>query len=157
MFCRCNPDDSIRHLERLFQQEPTPENLENLNHSRIRAGLPLWEHENSMRALLATGIKLRRVPGTQARMALDYLGLIKVTSPSAKLLFDAKIPLIVVGNLINSDHFFDNTRMAFKINSGRWVDEGKTFENFVNSWNASNEWTGQGKIAFFVNQNLLTF
>jgi len=41
MYCRCNPDADLRRLERIFQQDPTPENRNRLNDARIRAGLPL--------------------------------------------------------------------------------------------------------------------
>jgi len=37
----CNPDADLRRLERIFQQDPTPENRNRLNDARIRAGLPL--------------------------------------------------------------------------------------------------------------------
>jgi hypothetical protein len=41
MYCRCNPDADLRRLERIFQQDPTPENRNRLNDARMRAGLPL--------------------------------------------------------------------------------------------------------------------
>jgi len=41
MYCRCNPDTDIRRLERIFQQDPTPENRNRLNDARLRAGLSL--------------------------------------------------------------------------------------------------------------------
>lgn len=53
---RNNPDEDIRRLERIFQQDPTPENRNRLNDARMRAGLSLildipeswreWAHDH---------------------------------------------------------------------------------------------------------------
>jgi len=88
-------------------------------------------------------------------MALEDLNLVKITAPSARLLFNAGIPLVTVGNQINSYHFFDNTRQAYHIDSGRWIGEGRTFESLVNEWGRGNH--EQGKAAFFVNQSYYLF
>lgn len=41
MYCRCNPDDDLRRLERAYYQDPTLENRNRLNDARLRAGLSL--------------------------------------------------------------------------------------------------------------------
>jgi hypothetical protein len=65
------------------------------------------------------------------------------------------IEQVTVGNQINSYHFFDNTRQAYHIDSGRWIEEGRTFESLVNEWERGNH--EQGKAAFFVNQSYYLF
>lgn len=92
---------------------------------------------------------IRRVPGAQAEQALT-LGLIKITKPSAKILFNAGVPLVVVGSNVNSFHFYGGWHLAMHLDSERYLKEGVSFESFVGNWSNYNENPETGKIAFFM-------
>lgn len=99
-------------------------------------------------------LELRRVSGAQAEMA-KRLGLVKITRASAKYLFDMGVPLVIVGNKVNDFHFFGGWRLAFNLDSQRYLDEGVSFESMVNNWSAYNENPETGTIAFFVSEKEL--
>jgi hypothetical protein len=92
---------------------------------------------------------IRRVSGAQASQARS-LGLVKITKNSANLLFDAGVPLVVVGTNVNSFHFFGGWHLAMHVDTERYLNEGQTFDRLVNSWSAYNENPETGKMAFFV-------
>ena len=76
-------------------------------------------------------LKIRRVGGAQAEMAKS-LGLTKVTRDSAKSLWDSGQEVCMVGNKVNSHHFFGGWRLAYCADpSGRSASD---FNRLANSF-----------------------
>lgn len=99
--------------------------------------------------------KITRVGGAQAEQAREDLRLIKITEESARTLFDARIPFVIVPRNVNSFHFFKGWHLAMEVEPERYKDEGWTFDEFLNNWNWYNENPETGKAAFFVGQELI--
>jgi len=76
--------------------------------------------------------KIKRVGGAQAEMARS-LGLIKIDRPSAKLLYNAGVPLVMVGSNVNSFHFFGGWGLAHHVNTAKASQE-KSFDSYANSF-----------------------
>lgn len=100
------------------------------------------------------GVKyqVKTVRGSQAEMAKSDLGLVKIAESSARDLFDMGIPFVIVGNNVNSYHFFGGWNLAFRVNPQRYAEEGWSFDQFVNNWSVYNENSETGKAAFFVDE-----
>lgn len=94
--------------------------------------------------------QVKRVRGAQAEQALG-LGLVKIAKSSAKDLYDMGIPITVVGNNVNSFHFFKGWGLAMTVDSREHGGE-RDFDKFVRNWSIYNENSETGKIAFFVNK-----
>ena len=96
--------------------------------------------------------QVKRVRGAQAEMALKDLGLVKITESSAEDLYGFGVPLVVVGNNVNSYHFFKGWHLAMDVDSQRYLGENWSFKQFRNNWSSYNENTETGKIAYFVDK-----
>jgi len=94
--------------------------------------------------------QVKTVPGEQAEQA-RALGLVKITIQSAADLFDLGVPLVAVGQHVNSYHFFGGWHLACPLDSPRYYREGVPFARFVNAWNAHAE-PELGRVRFFVAQ-----
>ena len=92
-------------------------------------------------------LKIRRVGGAQAEMAKS-LGLTKVTRDSAKSLWDSGQEVCMVGNKVNSHHFFGGWHLAYCADpSGRSASD---FNRLANSFGAHLEAELGNRVAFFV-------
>jgi len=100
-------------------------------------------------------VKIRRVGGAQAEMALNDLGLVKVDTKSAERLFNAGVKFVIVNTNVNSYHFFKGWHLAMEIDPARYQSENRTFRQFLNNWSYYNENTEMGKAAFFVDRKHL--
>ena len=101
-------------------------------------------------------VRIRRVGGAQAQMALKDLGLVKVDTASAESLFEADIPFVIVPSKVNSYHFFEGWNLAARVDPVRTKKEDWTFRQMLNNWNYYNENSENGKAAFFVERSLIT-
>lgn len=99
-------------------------------------------------------IKIRRVRGAQAEMG-RRLGLIKVDTASAERLFNAAIPLVIVGTNVNTYHFFAGWHLAMEIDPVKYKGENWTFRQMLNNWSYYNADPETGKAAFFVHKKHL--
>jgi hypothetical protein len=91
--------------------------------------------------------KIRRVGGVQAEMGKE-VGLTKVTRNSAKSLWDAGVPVCMVGNKVNSHHFFGGWHLMHCADpTGR---EPGDFDRLANSFNFYLEPELGNRVAFFV-------
>lgn len=100
-------------------------------------------------------VKIRRVGGAQAEMALRSLGLVKVDTASAERLFNAGVKLVIVNAKVNDYHFFKGWHLAMEVDPARYKAENWTFKKFLNNWSYYNENTELGKAAFFVDKKSL--
>lgn len=98
-------------------------------------------------------VKIRRVGGAQAQMALKDLGLVKVDVASAERLFNAGVPFVIAPAKVNSHHFFGGWGLAMRVDSARYNAENWTFKRFLNNWSHYNENSETGKAAFFVSKS----
>jgi len=97
-------------------------------------------------------VKIKRVGGAQAQMALKDLGHVKVDVASAERLFNAGVPFIIAPAKVNSHHFFSGWGLAIRVDPARYHAEGWTFKRFLNNWRYYNENSETGKAAFFVSK-----
>lgn len=97
-----------------------------------------------------TKIVLRTVKGAQAQGARERLGLIKVTKPSAKQLWDFDIPIVLIGNNVNAHHFFDGWSLAYRVEPSKLKGEDWTFDRLVGDFNFYMDRELGRAVAFFV-------
>jgi len=88
-------------------------------------------------------------------MALRDLGLVKVTRASAAELFRDGIPFIIIGNNVNSYHFFGGWHLGMTVDPSRYHAEGWDFDHLVGNWSQYNENPETGKASFFVDKKFL--
>lgn len=108
-----------------------------------------------LRACRPNPSEIRRVGGVQATAALRELGLVKITKQSAERLFARGVPLVVVGSKVNTANFFGGWGLAARIDSARWIDEGRSFAGMVGAW-LSHSADELGGPAFFVDRANIT-
>jgi len=101
-------------------------------------------------------VKIKRVGGAQAEMALKDLGLIKVDAASAERLFGADVKFFITNTNVNSYHFFKGWHLAMEIDPAKYKGENWTFKQMVNNWSYYNENAEMGKAAFFVSKGLVS-
>jgi hypothetical protein len=95
-------------------------------------------------------VVIRRVGGAQAEQARE-LGLTKVSAATARQLFSADVPFVVVGNKVNASHFFKNWHLAMVVDPKKYKEEaGKTFDQFLNNYMFYLEPELGSQAAFFV-------
>lgn len=96
--------------------------------------------------------QVKTVRGAQADMAREDLGLIKISRSSAEDLFDLGVPIVLIGNNVNSHWFFGPAGYnAMTMDADRFRREGVSFKSYVNNWAYYNE-QSEGRPAFFVDQ-----
>lgn len=95
--------------------------------------------------------QVKKVRGVQAHQALHNLGLVKIVKSSARDLYDMGIPVTVIGNKVNSYHFFKGWHLAMTVDS-REHEGARDFDRLVRDWSNYNENPETGKIAFFVDK-----
>lgn len=101
-------------------------------------------------------LNIRRVGGAQAQMALKDLGLVKVDTASAEILFKSDIPFVIAPSKVNSFHFFEGWNLAARVDPVRTKKEDWTFRQMLDNWSFYNENSETGKAAFFVKRSLIT-
>lgn len=101
-------------------------------------------------------VRIRRVGGAQAQMVLKDLGLVKVDTASAEILFGADVPFVIAPSKVNSYHFFGGWNLAARVDPIRTKKEDWTFGQMLNNWKFYNENSETGKAAFFVERSLIT-
>lgn len=89
---------------------------------------------------------LRTVHGTQAKGA-RLLGLTKVTEDSARRVWDAGFPVIMVGSNVNSFHFFGGWRLAYVPSEDALKEP---FDRIANSFGAYREPELGQRTSFFI-------
>jgi hypothetical protein len=94
-------------------------------------------------------VSIRRVSGAQASGARERLGLIKITKPSARALWDKGISLVLVGNQVNDYHFFSNFCLAMRVDT-RACKANQTFDSIVNQFAFYMDRELGRAVAFFV-------
>jgi hypothetical protein len=97
-----------------------------------------------------TKLTLRTVKGAQAEGAKTHLGLIKITKPSARGLWEKGIAFVMVGNQVNDAHFFHGWQLALRIDTGTYSKENTTFDVLVNQFAFYMERELGNAVAFFV-------
>jgi hypothetical protein len=112
--------------------------------------------KNPSRSRRNSPVKIRRVGGAQAEMALKDLGLIKVDAASAERLFNADVKFFITNTNVNSYHFFKGWHLASEIDPAKYKGENWTFKQMVNNWSYYNENAEMGKAAFFVSKGLVS-
>ena len=95
-------------------------------------------------------VSIRRVSGCQAIGARERLGLIKITKPSARDLWERGIAFVMVGNQVNDAHFFHGWQLALRIDTGTYSKEDTTFDVLVNQFAFYMERELGNAVAFFV-------
>ncbi len=91
-------------------------------------------------------IKIRRVGGAQAQMAREKLGLVKIDRGSAKRLFGAGVPIVMVGSNVNAHHFFGGWHLAYRADPGH----DRSFDVIANAFSFHLEPELGRRPAFFV-------
>jgi hypothetical protein len=97
------------------------------------------------RASIASEHIMRTVRGAQADGAKS-LGLIKITRPSAKALWDRKVPIVIVGNKVAPFHFFGGWRLAMRSSNEHYT----CFDSFANNFALCLDGELGNQVAFFV-------
>jgi len=92
--------------------------------------------------------KIRRVGGAQAEMAKRDLKMTKVTRGSAKALWDEGTPVCMVGNKVNSHHFFSGWHLAYCADPSGY--QPGDFDRLANSFGAHLDRELGNQVAFFV-------
>jgi len=95
-------------------------------------------------------VSIRRVSGVQASGARERLGLIKITKPSAKALWDLDIPIVMIGNNVNAFHFFDGWSLAYRADPSKLKGEDWSFDRLVGDFNFYMARELGRAVAFFV-------